>query len=58
MKLYYKYMYFKLNEQTKEVHWMYSVTIFKKSIYLLLLYLYLDYIHNFRNYILHPQNSW
>lgn len=58
MKLYYKYMYFKLNEQTKKVHWMYSAIVFKKSIYLLLVYLYLDYIHNFRNYILHPQNSW
>ena len=32
-------MYFKLNEQTKKVHWMYSATVFKKSIYLLLLYL-------------------
>lgn len=51
-------MYFKLNEQTKKVHWMYSATVFKKSIYLLLLYLCLDYIYNFRNYILHSQNNW
>lgn len=39
MKLYYKYMYFKLNEQTKKVHWMYSATVFKN------LYTYYYYIY-------------
>lgn len=45
-----------MNKQKKFIE--YSATVFKKSIYLLLLYLCLDYIYNFRNYILHSQNNW